>query len=215
MKRASRETGISLVEILVAVAIIAILVSLIGVNWQKLRTSTERSTATNNMRSIGISLRLYAADNDQYLPRRSIGEDAKWPHLLSDYLDDVKVYAGIGDPNNYLVRDVDPLSDARNNTSYILNGFNDAGAYSDPSVQVRLTSITEPGKVIMLGIPISGSRHYYMDVLEGMGNHHDVLDLTRYEGGSNYLFADGSVRYYRKDDYDPRWWLVNQEFELP
>lgn len=210
--------GFTLLEILIAVAIVGILAALVTVSWPQLRLMTQRSAALNNMRAIGVAFHMYANEHDGVLPRRTRGASDRWPKILSDYLDDIKVYAAPGDGNTNRFDREKLLSNARNNTSYIMNGYNDVGAFKDSNVEVRITQIPRPSQVILLGTPKADSvrSNFYMDMLEGKnGNHIDVLNLEFYGDGSNYLFADGSARFIRKADYSHRLWLVNPDFVVP
>jgi len=210
-----KRQAFALIELLVVIAIIATLAVVVAFNWPVLRSQTQRTAALNNMRNIGAALRLYSVDHLDTFPRRITNGD-KWPKLLSEYMDGTQAYAAVGDTNNYIFQKTDPLSNARNNTSYIMNGFNDVGAYTNQEVTVRMLQIESPSETILLGTPKSGSTHFYMDMLEGeSGNHIDVLNLELYNDGSAYAFADGSARYIRKRDYDHRMWLVNKDFLIP
>jgi len=210
-----KRRGFALIELLVVIAIIAALAATVALNWPTLRTQNQRATALNNMRSIGVAFRLYATDNDDNLPARVTTGD-KWPKLLSGYLDTTQPYAAVGDTNNFIFKKTDPLDNKRNNTSYIMNGFNDAGAYTNQAVVIKTVQIAQPSKVILLGTPKSGSTHFYMDMLEGEhGNHIDVLNLELYGEGTTYLFADGSAHFIQVKDYDHRMWLVNPDFVVP
>lgn len=167
------------------------------------------------MRSIGVAMRLYAADHEDNLPARlKTGE--KWPHVLMPYLQTPIVFADKSDTNNFIVRQTDPLRHDFNNTSYIMNGFNDVSGNTPDALEVRVNRIDSPAQVILLGTPKSGSGQFYMDMLEGPhGNHIDILDLQRYGNGSNYLFVDGSAKFLSKQEYNHRMWLVNKDFTVP
>jgi len=214
-----RKQGFTLIELLVVITIIGILAVMITVNWGKMKTYSQRTATISNMRQIGVAFYTYAGENDARLPRRIAGAtnvNDKWPKLLHEYLQDIRVYAAVGDQSNYIFRKTDPLSNERNYTSYIMNGYNDVGAFTNEAVEVRLTQLEKPASIILLGTPKNGSTHFYMDMLEGAhGNHSDVLNLELYGNGSCYLFADGSSRFITKDDYDHRLWLVNKEFAVP
>lgn len=103
----------------------------------------------------------------------------------------------------------------RNNSSYIYNGFNDLGAFTDPALEVRLTAISQPSRTILFSKQRHGAGNFYMDVLEGAGNHIDVLDWKTYGRRLHYFFADGSARWLTQAEYDPALWLVDKSFELP
>lgn len=210
--------GFTLLELLVVIAIIGVLAVTVAANWGNLKKYSQRTASLSNLRQIGVAVFTYAGENEMCLPRRVAGtnDGAKWPRLLADYLGDVRVYAAVGDRSNYIFRGVDPLSDTRNNTSYIMNGYNDLGAYTNAAVEVRINQLDRPAEVILLGTPRPGSGHFYMDMLEGSnGNHQDVLDLVLYGNGSDYLFADGSARFLTTKEYRAEMWLVNRDFPVP
>jgi len=214
-----RARGFTLIELLIVIAIVGTLAVMIMANWGTMKSYTQRAATLSNMRQIGVGFYSYASDHDTRLPRRVSGDtntSDKWPRLLNDYLEDTRVYAAVGDRSNHIFRGADPLSNQRNHTSYIMNGYNDIGAFTNEAVEVRLTQLEKPASVILLGTPKSGSTHFYMDMLEGQhGNHADVLNLELYGKGSCYLFADGSARFLTKAAYDHRLWLVNKDFVVP
>ena len=125
---------------------------------------------------------------------------------------DPKVYGEPGDMKCFLRTGKDPLTNARNNTSYILNGFNDAGAFTDESIQVSLLNLQKPSQTILMACQ-SGTGNFYMDFMEG--NQNSVLNPKAYGEGSNYLFADGSARFLSAGDYDDRLWLVDKLSGIP
>jgi prepilin-type N-terminal cleavage/methylation domain-containing protein/prepilin-type processing-associated H-X9-DG protein len=210
MKR-KNASAFTLIELLVVVAIIAILVTLIFVVGPAAAQRGRQTASLNNMRQIGAGFLLYANDNDMRLPNRTNTGD-RWPRLLQPYLHEVKVFADPGDTTNFLLQKRDPLSNGRNNTSYMMNGFNDAGAFDDDSVTVRVTNIDQPSKTILVA-PAKGHGNFYMDFKEG--NQMDVLNKDVFNGGSNYVFADGSAQFVKKQDYQDTMWLVFKDEPIP
>lgn len=217
MKKLSRSFGFTLIELLVVIAIVAVLVALTFSATQSVFRKGSETASLSNMRQVGIAFLLHAGEHGYELPGRPKGPDTdKWPKVLAQYLKDVRVYAAPGDPENYLKRNVDPLDNTANNTSFIMNGYNDLGTIDDPSVDVRINRFEATSNILLLGTPKTGSRHYFMDFLEPPhGNNKDVLNLTAYGDGSNYLFADGAAKFIKAKDYDDRMWLVNKSFEIP
>ena len=214
----SRIAGFTLIELLIVVAIIGVLAGMVIANWSNMKLYGQRAASLSNIRQIGAAFYSYAGDNDQRLPRRATGTNNgdKWPKLLSEYLQDVRVYAAVGDRSNYIFQGQDPVDNTHNRTSYIMNGYNDLGAFTNASVEVRLSALPNPANVILLGTPKSGSTHFYMDILEGKnGNQVDVLNLVMYGSGSDYLFADGSARFLSTNEYDATMWLVDKSFQIP
>ena len=105
------------------------------------------------------------------------------------------------------------VSDTVNNSSFIFNGFNDMGAHDNPNFQVSLFNVPSSANLILLGEQNPGGNNFYMDVNDGDQNN--VLNKTAYFGGSNYVFADGSMRYLKATDYNDNMWLVNQAYVIP
>jgi prepilin-type processing-associated H-X9-DG protein len=69
-------------------------------------------------------------------------------------------------------------------------------AMSEPMIKL-------PSDTIVFGEKETTSGHYYMDLLEGLGNDFTEVEQSRHSatakntGGSVFAFADGSVRYLR------------------
>ncbi len=213
----------TLIELLTVIAIIALLCALLFPALNAMRRGGDETGALSNMRQVGVALHLYTGEHEYTLPGRIIGKgEDKWPVLLSAYLKDVRVYAAPGQ-SNYLTENKDPLSNSTNNTSFILNGFNDKGAYNDESVQIRLNQFDRLNEIILFGMQVD-TNNFYMDFVEH--NQDGVLKLDAYNGGSIYLFADGSSRLISKTEYAaPKpgttmrygdWlWLADKNYAIP
>lgn len=202
----------TLLELLVTISIIAILAGLVIAMLPAAKLSARRAASLNNLRQLGVGLMGFANDYDNRLPGRVASSD-KWPRLLLTYVgNDTRVYGEPDDLKCFLRTHADPLSNARNTTSYILNGFNDAGAFTDESIQISLLSLQKPTETILMACQ-SGTGNFYMDFMEG--NQYTVLNLTAYGNGSNYLFADGSARFISKNEYRDTLWLVDKSSAIP
>ncbi len=206
-------------ELLVVIVIIAILAALLLPAMARVRVSGFQTACLGNMRQIATGFIMYAGDNNYRLPGRvtGAGQD-RWPKLLSVYLKDVRVYAAPG-IKNYLSQtpQPDPLSNTTNSTNFIMNGWNDLGAFTDPAIVVQLNTIPKPASTILLGMEPLGGANYYMDFQEGNNTDPGVLTLDAYNGGSNYVFADGSARFMKKPanlaspgpgEYDENMWKI-------
>ena len=218
MKYPSRLRAFTLIELLTVIAVIAALAAIILPVVDSMRRRAQQTAGLSNMRQVGAAFLLYAGEHDYQLPGRTRGQSGqdRWPKVLAQYLQDVRVYAAPGDPQNYLNRHVDPLSNTANNTSFIMNGYNDRGTMSDPDVEVRLNQFQSTANTLLLGTPKAGSIHFFMDFAEPPhGNQKDILNLTAYGDGSNYFFADGSARFIAKKDYDDKLWLTDKSYEIP
>lgn len=88
----SRHRGFTLGEILVVLGITIVLVALLSPALTKARSSADGATALSNLRQIVTSLRLYANDNNGYLPSRTFkGQDASGNE--ADYVDECLIFA--------------------------------------------------------------------------------------------------------------------------
>jgi len=81
-RRRARRGGFSLVELLVVVAILALLVSLLVAQLGRARRQAEMTLCKTRLRNVGAGLHLYANDQDERLP---VGEslDSAQPELLA------------------------------------------------------------------------------------------------------------------------------------
>jgi len=215
MKRSRKIRAFTLVELLVTVAILAILAAVsfpfVGTGLQHANCSA----CSSNMRSLGIAFLSYSIDNDGTLPGRTqTGGGDKWPTLLLPYVGgNAEVYVDPGDPVAVKIPLASLVSNTSNNSSFFFNGFNDLGAYTNPAVSVCLYNVTSSSNLILLAQQKPGSDQFYMDFVEG--NQDDIINKQAYFGGANYAFADSSVRFIKATDYQDSLWLVNQSYIIP
>jgi prepilin-type N-terminal cleavage/methylation domain-containing protein len=219
--RLKRE-GFTLVELLVVIAIIAILAGMLLPALSRAKEAGKRIQCVNNMRQLGMSLRMYGDDNDGVFPPRAPVN--RWPILLHDGYKNVRVLLcptdnenpatfGTNEPPQYAI-DASPRS-------YIINGWNEYfrdtlstnefAAYMNGTYPggMKEMNIPFPSETIVFGEKETGSGHFYMDdleVSEGVpGNDMSEIEQGRHSnighkqgsGGSNHTFADGSARFLK------------------
>ena len=167
-------------------------------------------------------MRMDLDDNDGKYPVRQLGTDpGAWPTTLFDGYKDLRLLVCASDGSNPATGGPNPnhLPD-RAPRSYIFNGWNDywqerwqADGSGWNFARLQGTSMPEsavklPSDTILLGEKVTTSPHFYMDFLEETpgdlsGNDFTEVEHSRHSrsasgtGGSNYIFADGSARYYR------------------
>jgi prepilin-type processing-associated H-X9-DG protein len=101
----------------------------------------------------------------------------------------------------YLFRGVRPRIDSISTTNLVLGGSFSMGAIIGKAMSEQVIKI--PSETILFGEKETSSGHYYMDMLEGVGNDFTEVEQSRHSattknsGGSNFAFADGSIRYLR------------------
>lgn len=210
--------GFTLVELLVVVTIIGLLAGLAipGVNMALKRVKMTKSLS--NLRQVGMALQFYTGDNDYSLPPRvaTNQRSEKWPALIYEYLKNPAAYLDPMDAAKTKLTENDIVAGSGSNkSSYLINGFNDLGALTDPELSVSLLRIPDRTNTILMGKKYVTRGDYYMDVDEGSGDHNAVLDWSTYQDKANFYFSDGSVRTMKKEDYQAELWLVDKTYDIP
>ncbi|MEQ9459984.1 MAG: type II secretion system protein [Phycisphaeraceae bacterium] len=204
-------SGFTLIELLVVISIIAILIGMLLPALGGARDIARQLNCGTNIRTLSLSLELYAQDNREFFPPRA-GSN-RWPTRLSEYYTDPSMLIC---PNDEPAEQGTPSESNEDwrPRSYLINGFNDVivvrennlNAWQIGNPAVRQPEIFNPGSVIHFGEKITYEKQgdradFYMDLFEGIGNDFEVVNHSRHgdpdrrHGGSYYAFGDGSARF--------------------
>jgi prepilin-type N-terminal cleavage/methylation domain-containing protein/prepilin-type processing-associated H-X9-DG protein len=76
----------TLIELLIVIAIIAILSSLLLPSLQKTKDLAREIVCKNNLKQLNSASSLYSSDNNSYLPNAYMNYGNQWPAKILDYL---------------------------------------------------------------------------------------------------------------------------------
>lgn len=208
----ANRSAFSLIELLVAMAIIAVLAAVGVPAMGGALDSSQRSKCASHMRSIGAGIHLYASEHDGKLPSiNCLDPESTWIEQLQPYL-------GI----NYTtvrVCPADPRAAEKlrtgHATSYLMNERVEADAFVDENGELvpgeavfdRLVRIPRPSRAIIMFLgntnkTATGTDHIHSGVMKSWAGVRGEIWPDAFGGGSadgasgsaNYLFADGHVQ---------------------
>jgi len=196
----------TLIELLIVIAIIAILASMLLPTLSKAREKSRTISCTNNLKNIGLMFDYYTNDNQGFYPNYyagapGLGVFRTWygKMMQAGYTADIKVYFC---PSDYM--DTNHSLDTILKTDYIISyGYNlcfslnyDNGSKT-PNSLVKTNNIKVPSKTILVvdsqwplpAATFSGAGRYYVYPSAST----DGVAWPYHQSAANVLWADAHV----------------------
>ena len=206
-RRQRRERGFSFVELLLVIAIIAILSGILFPVFAQVRQAAQKTTCASNLRQLGPALQLYVNDYDDHWPsvwdgewNSRAGEQLNWAAAVLPYVKDRRVFKcpidpldGVGcsyNANLWLHNRAEGEISSPSDCVVLMDGYTGEGPEYDPDEDDA--------------DPNSTSSTYECSIF-GLNSDYTIWDRTsratrpdkglpRHNGTDNRLFADGHVR---------------------
>ncbi len=192
--------GFSLIEILVAIAIIGVLTGMVFGALGKGLEAGKKTQCANNIRQIGLAFLVYLEDNNDVFPKDRLWTGTSWrywQYAVNKYIGDPKIWQ-CPKQGNFTYSPVFtgvPLTDLNTNAYPVTY------AYNYTISEKRLVIIKQPSFTILLLDatqldPPWGAKNYYV------GGYSNTVPQKRHSGGDNYLFVDGHIKWC---SYEEAW----------
>ena len=195
--------GFTLVELLVTFSIIAVLAAVLGLSFRNIRQSAREVQNMNNLRQLGVTCTLYAADHNFFFPTGAVtsGEDtgANWRGLVEQYLRPGAGSKDWAEATRKITNSPTATKQnaARNGCHYSINGALAVDPSDSPTwlgygkgvCPVNIPNINRPSQVILMAdapqVYDNGDAHYTFYIPSDWGTWTDLARRVSYNASTD------------------------------
>jgi prepilin-type N-terminal cleavage/methylation domain-containing protein/prepilin-type processing-associated H-X9-DG protein len=171
----------TLIELLIVIAIIAILAAMLLPALNKAREQARKTVCTNQLKQLGTTITLYHDDNAGYLPRQGTaasGDTRRWFDLVMPYCSTEKNWYDIKQP----LWDCPAFAGAGESNARLNIGYN---YYCN---EKKLSGFTRPSANVLL-VDVKGNANRWRWPSSSGSSYLD----HRHAGAYNALLLDGHI----------------------
>ena len=186
--------GFTLIELLVVIAIIALLAAILFPVFARARENARKSSCSNNMKQIGISMLQYVQDFDEVYPPTNDGGAQFMPFLYVPYIKSAQVFkcpsqstANIGGSygfNNNISKRAQADIPETSKLVVSMDVYFGGGGNKSPATTMTINGVVTP---------TYGLADDYT-IWNGSGRVAGGNGMPRHLGANNMLYADGHVK---------------------
>jgi prepilin-type N-terminal cleavage/methylation domain-containing protein/prepilin-type processing-associated H-X9-DG protein len=231
-KISKARSGFTLIEILVVLAVIGILAAILFPVFARARENARRASCQSNLKQIGLGIAQYVQDNDERYPRPDYYNGTRyilWGEYLFPYLKSEQI---LQCPSSPLRNGTTKLAfDLTNGQTYRYAMNHDSFGGMTCTAPINTTTATTTrtaadllyASQLMIVTEGGDSRDAIGQVNSGCNSSTSSLGMNtitlsnargtytgpdggtvRHFEGCNFLFADGHVKWMKKEHYTPR-----------
>lgn len=188
-------SGFTLIEILIVLAIIALLAAILFPVFAKVRERGRTTACASNMRQIGTAFAMYTADHDGWMPLITYtSQVCAWPDRLLPYIKSNQIFWCPSFPRGeYQPGCPTSACDAQGCTNY--HGSYQSNPLIHSSGTQPETICTHPATTIYSVDGLGGDFTMYGNTVTSIQDMETGGVRFRHSDGANALFVDGHVKW--------------------
>jgi prepilin-type N-terminal cleavage/methylation domain-containing protein/prepilin-type processing-associated H-X9-DG protein len=207
--------GFTLVEMLVVLAIMVVLSALLFPVFSHVREKGRRTSCQSNLKQIGLALQQYTSDHDGIYPAltsvsyspQGEAKQLKWSDMLQPYLKSTAVFdcathterypAGVETPATPMLDEI--TGDYDYDWFAIPNAQHKHNRYGQNVTEMQVEFPAQAAMIYDAGWIGQEKSLYYLQAYEEDSNGDHTCYHSAHNGGANFLFADGHVKWMSVD----------------